>query len=206
MVAVLVDQSGVVSDNVDPAVSVVGQVNKAVLIPVGACAKKISKNIYYKIQIRKDSSRSWFHENNGESRHFVPSLTSNDSIEAIQNGRMGGICVSTNEYLVHFVEIRMGSCVKKYCLYCLIYNRPRRQKKQLHWILNWQTTTQNSHTLCLHWCILKALRLSTIRSARSPVRRNFTTWYFPSLYVFESILRVCFPLPVSYSATMKPFS
>lgn len=40
MVAVLVDKSCVVADNVDPAVSVVGQVNEAVLIPVGACVKK----------------------------------------------------------------------------------------------------------------------------------------------------------------------
>lgn len=55
MVAVLVDQSGVVSDNVDPAVSVVGQVNKTVLIPVGACAKNKQKHL---LQIRKDSSRT----------------------------------------------------------------------------------------------------------------------------------------------------
>lgn len=39
MVAVPVDESCVVADNVDPAVSVMGQVNKAVLIPVGACVK-----------------------------------------------------------------------------------------------------------------------------------------------------------------------
>lgn len=91
--------------------------------------QKISKNIYYKYG--KILHVRLFHENNGESRHFVPSLTSNDSIEAIQNGRMGGVCVSTNEYLVHFVEIRMGSCVKKYCLYCLIYNRRRRPKETI---------------------------------------------------------------------------
>lgn len=30
---------------------------------------------------------------------------------------MGGVCVFINEYFVYFVEIRMGSCVKKYCLY-----------------------------------------------------------------------------------------
>lgn len=42
---------------------------------------------------------------------------------------MGGICVFINKYFVYFVEIRMGSCVKKYCLYCLIYNRLRRLKE-----------------------------------------------------------------------------
>lgn len=56
MVAVLVDKSCVVADNVDPAVSVVGQVNEAVLIPVGACVKKISKKKHL-LQIRKDSAR-----------------------------------------------------------------------------------------------------------------------------------------------------
>lgn len=57
MVAVLVDKSCVVADNVDPAVSVVGQVNEAVLIPVGACVKK-NKQEKHLLQIRKDSART----------------------------------------------------------------------------------------------------------------------------------------------------
>lgn len=89
--------------------------------------QKISKNIYYKYG--KILHVRLFHENNGESRHFVPSLTSNDSIKAIQNGRMGGICVSTNEYLVHFVEIRMGSCVKQNFVYIAWYIIGREDKR-----------------------------------------------------------------------------
>lgn len=114
MVAVLVDKSCVVADNVDPAVSVVGQVNEAVLIPVGACVKKISKKKHL-LQIRKDSARrlqaskKTFIRNTERFCTYVdfmrmtkkavtymklccsifPGLTSNDSIEAIQDGRMG---------------------------------------------------------------------------------------------------------------------
>lgn len=91
--------------------------------------QKISKNIYNKYE--KILHVRLFHENNGESRHFefVPSLTPNDSIKAIQNGRMGGVCVSTNEYLVHFVEVRMGSCVKQNFVYIARYIIAREDKR-----------------------------------------------------------------------------
>lgn len=132
MVAVLVDKSCVVADNVDPAVSVVGQVNEAVLIPVGACVKKNKqektfitnterfctqvaskqKNIYYKfgkiLHVRCKQAKTFIRNTERFCTYvdfmrmtkkavtymklccsIFPGLTSNDSIEAIQDGRMG---------------------------------------------------------------------------------------------------------------------
>ena len=36
-------------------------------------------------------------------------LTANDSIEAVQNGGMGGVGVASNKHFMHLVEIWMSS-------------------------------------------------------------------------------------------------